>query len=312
MASKTRKPAMDVYEVVTGKILAALESGTAPWRKPWSGVTGTPKSLSTRKPYRGMNSLLLAMESAEKGYRSAYWLTFNQMVKLGGHLKGEKGTQKGTMVILWRMLKIEDEVTGKTKTIPTLRHFTVFNLDQTEDIEKLPKDAFPTVRALPTPEERHAAADAIWDAWEGKPQVRHAGDEAYYNPSADEITLPPVESFNSLDEYHATRFHEGGHATGHATRLDRKDGRNNTFGSHSYGREELIAEMTNAFLCAESGIETTVDNSAAYLASWIKVIKADPRAVVVAAGAAQRAADMILGRTFAKEGEESAEKSAVA
>lgn len=303
MASKTRKPAMDVYATVTEKILTALENGTAPWQKPWNDTTGVPRSLSTRKPYRGMNSLLLAMESAAKGYRSAYWLTFNQMVKLGGHLKGEKGTQRGTMVILWRLLKVEDEVTGKAKTIPTLRHFTVFNLDQTEGIEKLPKDAFPTVRAMPTPEERHAAADAIWAAWEGKPQVRHAGDRAYYVPSTDAITLPPVESFNSLDEYHATRFHEGGHATGHESRLDRKFADQQGFGSHSYGREELVAEMTNAFLCAEAGIESTQQNSAAYLASWIKTIKEDPRAVVVAAGAAQRAADMILGRTFAQEEE---------
>lgn len=310
MATTTRKPKVDVYDVVTTKILTALENGTAPWQKPWDSVLGAPKSLSSGKHYRGVNAFLLGLEQAEKGYRSAYWLTFNQMVKLGGKLKGEKGSQKGTLVTFWKMIPVEDEATGKKKTIPFLKHFYVFNLDQTEGIEKLPKDAFPTVRPMPTPEERHAAADAIWEAWEGKPQVRHQGDEAYYVPATDVITLPPVEAFSSLDEFHATRFHEGGHSTGHSSRLDRFKGEaaNAAFGSHAYGREELIAEMTNAFLCAEAGIESTHENSAAYLASWIKTIKEDPKAVIVAAGAAQKAADMILGRAAVKT-EETDEKA---
>jgi antirestriction protein ArdC len=311
MAAKTRKPAIDVYDAVTTKILAALENGTAPWHKPWNSVTGAQKSLSTRRPYRGINSLLLAMEAAEKGYRSAYWLTFNQMAKLGGHLKGEKGTQKGTLVVLWRMLKVPDEVTGKDKTIPMLRHFTVFNLDQTEGIESLPKDAFPTVRPMPTPEERHAAAQAIVDAWALKPEIRHQGNHAYYDPSCDQVTLPLVDAFDSLDDYHSAQFHELGHSTNHELRLNRKFADQTGFGSHGYGREELVAEMTAAFLCAEAGIESTRSNSAAYLASWIKTIKEDPRAVIVAAGAAQKAADMILGRSFAKD-EEAEDKATTA
>lgn len=301
MAAKTRKPAIDVYEVVTTKILAALENGTAPWQKPWNTVTGVQRSLSTKRPYRGVNALLLAMEAQEKGYRSSYWLTFNQMAKLGGHLKGEKGTQKGTLVVLWRMLKIEDKATGKDKVVPMLRHFTVFNLDQTEGIENLPKDAFPTVRPMPTPQERHEAAQAIVDGWSLKPEIRHGGDSAHFTWSTDELTMPPKESFKGLDEYYATLFHELTHSTAAEVRLNRVDSRNNAFGTHAYGREELIAEMGAAFLCAEAGIETTHENSAAYLASWIKTIKEDPRAVIVAAGAAQKAADMILGRSFAQD-----------
>jgi antirestriction protein ArdC len=304
MAAKTttaRKPKVDVYDVVTTKILNALENGTAPWQKPWDSVLGAPKSLSSGKHYRGVNAFLLGLEQAEKGYRSAYWLTFNQMAKLGGKLKGEKGTQKGTLVTFWKMIPVEDEVTGKKKkVIPFLKHFYVFNLDQTEGIEKLPKDAFPVARPVPTPEERHAAADAIWEAWAGKPSVRHQGDEAYYVAQTDTITLPSVEAFNSLDEFHATRFHEGGHSTGHPTRLNRPEVGTSAFGSHAYGREELVAEMTNAFLCAEAGIESTHENSAAYLAGWVKVIKEDPKAVIVAAGQAQKAADMILSREVAK------------
>jgi antirestriction protein ArdC len=303
MAAKTtatRKPKVDVYDVVTTKILAALENGTAPWSKPWDSVTGAPKSFSSRKAYRGVNAILLGLEQAEKNYRSAYWLTFNQMAKLGGRLKGEKGTQKGTLVTFWKLLPIEDEATGKKKMIPLLKHFYLFNLDQTEGIEKLPKDAFPVARPVPSAEERHAAAQSVVDAWAAKPVIEHGGDSAHFTWSTDVLTMPPVESFKGLDEYHATLFHELTHSTAAEHRLDRKESRGNAFGSHAYGREELIAEMGAAFLCAETGIQATLDNSAAYLASWIKTIKEDPRAIIVAAGKAQKAADMILGREQAK------------
>lgn len=301
-STAARKPKIDAFEAVTSKILAALESGVAPWRKPWDSVTGVPMSLSSGKPYRGVNALLLGLEAQEKGYASPYWMTFNQMKQRNGHLK--EG-QKGTLVTFWKMLKVEDEATGEKKTIPMLRYFYVFNADQMTGVEGVPEVKV-TPRDL-TPAERHAAADAIWEAWEGKPEVRHAGDSAYYVPSLDAITLPPVDTFHSLDEYHATRFHEGGHSTGHESRLDRKFPNQDGFGSHGYGREELVAEMTAAFLCAEAGIETTQDNSAAYLASWIKTIKEDPRAVVVAAGAAQKAANLILGRVTEPKTEESEE-----
>lgn len=301
MATTARKPKVDVYDTVTTKILTALENGTAPWQKPWDSVLGAPKSLSSGKHYRGVNAFLLGLEQAEKGYRSAYWLTFNQMAKLGGNLKGEKGTQKGTLVTFWKMLRVEDDANpGKKKTIPMLKHFYVFNLDQTEGIEKLPKDAFPTVRPMPTPEERHAAAQAVVDAWEAKPVIKHGGDSAHFNWATDELAMPPKDAFHGLDEYYATLFHELTHSTAAEHRLDRKESRNNAFGSHAYGREELIAEMGAAFLCAETGIEATHANSAAYLASWIKTIKEDPRAVIVAAGKAQKAADMILGREAVK------------
>jgi antirestriction protein ArdC len=299
-STATRKPKVDVYDAVTTKILTALENGTAPWQQPWDSVTGAPKSLSTGKAYRGINAFLLGLEQAEKGYRSAYWLTFNQMAKLGGKLKGEKGTQKGTLVTFWKMFRVEDEATGKKKMIPFLKHFYVFNLDQTEGIEKLPKDAFPVARPVPSPEERHAAAQAVVDAWDAKPVIEHGGDSAHFNWATDVLTMPPVESFHGLDEYFATKFHELTHSTGAEHRLDRAESRGNAFGSHAYGREELIAEMGAAFLCAETGIQATFANSAAYLASWIKTIKEDPRAVIVAAGKAQKAADMILGREQAK------------
>lgn len=305
-ATKTRQPKVDVYEVVTTKMIEALEAGTVPWQKPWDSVEAAPRSLATGKLYRGLNAFLLGIETASKGYASPYWLTFNQMTKLGGNLKGEKGAQKGTLVTFWKMIPIEDEATGKKKTIPFLKFFYVFNLDQVENLEKVPADAYPTPHEH-TAEQRHAAAQAVIDGWDAKPVIKHGGDSAHFTWATDELFLPPVESFTGLDEYYTTAFHELTHSTAAEHRLDRKESRNNAFGSHAYGREELIAEMGAAFLCAETGIQATFSNSAAYLASWIRTIKADPKAVVVAAGKAQKAADMILGRTPAEKTETAAD-----
>lgn len=300
MATRTRKPARDVYQDVTDKILASLKRGTVPWHKPWQGVAAAPRSLATGKNYRGVNALLLALEADENAYASPYWATFKQMVERGGHLKPD---QHGTLVVFWKRLKVEDEETGKQKSIPLLKHFYVFNLDQIEGLERVPADAYSEPKHF-TPQERHEAAQGLLDAYlgtPGAPTLRHGGDRACYRPSTDVITLPPQETFDGLDEYYATAFHECGHSTGHESRLDRPI--RNTFGDHAYGREELVAEMTSAFLQAEAGIEAPRENSAAYLSSWITTISEDPRAVVVAAGAAQRATDLILGRSFAPEGE---------
>lgn len=302
-STAARKPKVDVYETITTRILTALEAGVAPWRKPWDSATGVPTSLATRKPYRGVNALLLGLTAQEKGYASPYWMTFNQMKQRNGHLK--EG-QKGTLVTFWKMLKVEDEKTGEKKNVPMLRYFYLFNADQMTGVEGVPEVKATTPRDL-TPAERHAAAQAIVEGWEDRPEIHHAGDRAYYVPSLDAITLPPVDTFHSLDEYYSTLFHELTHSTSHESRLDRKYAGDTGFGSHGYGREELVAEMGAAFLCAEAGIETTQGNSAAYLASWIKTIKEDPRAVVVAAGAAQKAANLILGRVTEPKTEETEE-----
>lgn len=302
MPTKTKR---DIYAEVTETILGHLENGTVPWRQPWNSASA-PKSLATGKPYRGLNVFLLTLSAQASGFTSPYWATFKQITERGGKLKMReghegKGTgQQGTQVTFWKLLEVEQE-DGSTKKIPMLRHFYLFNLDQTEGMQKLPADAFPTLTAAPTPEERHAGAQAIVDGYDGPP-VREYGGRAFYVPSLDIITVPPKSAFTELDEFYSTLFHEMGHSTGHESRLDRfgKFGTSEAFGTHTYGREELVAEMTSAFLQAYSGIVTAQENSAAYINGWMRTIKEDPRAVVWAAGRAQKAADLILGHSAEK------------
>lgn len=306
--TNTSKP--DVYQIVTERIVAMLEEGTVPWRKPWNSQTGVPRNLDGR-PYRGINLMLLGMS----GYSSPYWLTFKQAQERGGSVK--KG-EKGTMIVFWKRIKVTDEVDGKKvdKTIPLLRYFYVFNLDQTEGV-KVPRKVEQHLAALSSGEVDHpeplVEAEAIVAGYADAPEIQYvSGDRAYYTPSTDVITVPPQAQYDDLGEFYSTLFHEIGHSTGHKDRLDRFSGKNHTFGCHDYGREELVAEMTATFLCAEAGIETAFDNSAAYLASWIKTIKEDPKAVVWAAGKAQAAADHVLGRTFEEASKETQEAKTTA
>lgn len=294
-ARKSSKPARDIYQEVTDRIVAALEAGTVPWRKPWNTRTnGRLQNPISGTIYRGVNVWLLTLTAWEHGYSSPYWVTKNQIIEAGGTWSGP-----GTQVTFWKRLPITeiDEATGQkvTKIIPILKHFWVWNLEQTENV-KLPKKIVEAQTAEVTFEHTPIeAAEAIVETYIAKgPSLNTNGTEASYNHVADAISVPPREAYQNLDEYYSTVFHEMGHSTGHADRLARKYGA--VFGNHDYGREELVAEMTSAFLQAETGIESAEANSASYLAGWIKTIKEDVRAIVVAAGAAQKATDLILGR----------------
>jgi antirestriction protein ArdC len=281
---------IDVYQTVTDKMVAALEAGTVPWRKPWNSVNGRPQNMDGR-PYRGVNVMLLSLS----GYESPFWLTFKQAKARGGSVnKGERST----MVVFWRQIKVEDKGTGEDRTIPLLRYYNVFNLDQTSDV-KLPERVVRWQDRVNRPIELVIGAQAIVTGYPNPPVIDY-GAEAFYVPAFDRITVPRPGDYARPEEFYSTLFHEMGHSTGHPDRLNRSIA--NTFGSHDYGREELVAEMTAAFLCAEAGIEATHENSAAYLSSWIATIREDNRAVVTAAGAAQRAADHILGRSVEVEG----------
>lgn len=299
-----------VYQMITDKIIAHLEAGVAPWRQPWKAAEAGPRNIDGYR-YRGINVLLLIMESMEHGYESPYWMTFKQVQAKGGKVR--KG-EKSTVIVFWKRLRIteKNETTGKpeTKIIPMLRYFRVFNLAQTEGV-KVPRKVLEEQLAEATAVEPDPIkeADKIIAGYVDPPKIRRNGTQAFYQPGTDSITVPPLKAYSDAGEFYSTLFHEMGHSTGHPKRLDRVKGK--TFGDHEYGREELIAEMTAAFLCAESGITQTVENSASYLASWISVLKDDARAVVVAAGAAQRAADLILGREARsrEEADEAAETS---
>jgi antirestriction protein ArdC len=298
----------DSYQVITDSIIEGLQegikTGNTPWSKPWTGsVDSQPHNAGTRRKYRGINTIILWSKAVAKGYESQGWLTFNQARKLGGRVTAG---EKATSVALWKFPKVEvkdEDGNVQIKTIPLLKLYSVFNLDQTTGV-KLPKR-----RDAQTEEEFDpiAAADAIVEGYKTKPPIAHnGGDRAFYRPREDTLHLPKKTDFHSVDEYYSTLFHELGHSTGHSSRLDRFDHETKlaAFGSELYSKEELVAEFTSAFLCAESGIDSTRDNSVAYIQSWIKALQNDVKLAPQAAGKAQRAADYILGVTPTKQTEE--------
>lgn len=280
----------DVYALITERMIALLESGTVPWKKPWQGgESGAPRNLVSLRAYSGINAFMLTMAP----YQSPFWLTFKQAKDLGGHVK--KG-EKGFPVIYWNKKEIEkkDAKTGETEagSIVFIRYYTVFNLEQTEGIEAPAPEGFAPLHFEPL-----EACEAIRTGYRGGPEIVYREQRAYYAPRLDKINMPKPETFLSVAEYYATLFHELTHSTGHESRLKREGiAEAHHFGDAVYSKEELIAEMGAAFLCAHAGIAPVVlDNSAAYIAGWLKRLKSDKKLVIQAAAAAQKAANRILG-----------------
>lgn len=278
----------NVYEIITDRILSLLSKGVVPWRKPWR--TEVPRNLISGKPYRGVNVLLLGSSP----YPSPYWLTFNQAKSLKGSVK--KG-ERGTPVIFWKITDEEDE-DGKRSKGFILRYYTVFNVMQCEGI------AVPPLTA-PRKVEPIASCEEVISSYFLPPRVEHGGSRAFYSPAEDRVVVPFREAFSSVEEFYSTLFHELAHSTGHPARLGRKALLDHSgFASHAYSFEELVAEITSAFLAAEAGISASViDNSASYIAHWSKVLKSEPKWMVLAASQASKAADMIMGRLGTKEAE---------
>jgi antirestriction protein ArdC len=274
----------NVYEIVTEQIIKQLESGVAPWRKPWR--CEPPANLVSGKEYRGINPFLLASQ----GYGSRYWLTFNQAAKLGGHVK--KG-EHSSLVTFWNIgeEKIIRNAEGKDRKIKPilLRYYNVFNIEQTEEIadELGLGNAAPRVPSI-------EGCEAIVGGMPNAPTI-HQSDKAWYRPSNDTVGMPSKSLFHSSEEYYSTLFHELTHSTGHVSRVGREGIEQlNTFGSESYSKEELIAEMGAAMLCGITGIApATIQNSASYLQCWINRLRGDSKLLVSAASAAQKACDFI-------------------
>lgn len=296
--AKAKRRRRDIYKEVTDQIVDLLEAGTVPWRNPITRGAGDgwPKNLQSRKTYRGINVFLLAVRALESGFSSDYWLTFKQAQAKGGMVR--KG-EKSSLVVFWKQIEKTDPETGEETRLPVLRHYNVFNADQCSDIEA-PDQA--VLDSLQTPLDPIEAAETIISGYERGPPVDFGGSRAFYRPSSDLVVMPEPGRFDTRENFYSTFFHELSHSTGHSSRLDRGlDSDLAPFGSPDYSREELIAEMSAAFLCAAARISPpTIEQSAAYLQNWCKVLKGDHRLVIKAAGAAQKATDHILGTTFSE------------
>lgn len=280
-----------LYDEVTSFIIAQLEAGVVPWVRPWSAASaapGLPRNAVTKRPYTGINILLLWGAVIEGGYPSQDWLTFRQALGLGGCVrKGERGrtifyadsfTPKG------READEQSGDDGDGRRVRFLKRFTVFNVAQCDGLP----ERF-TAAAAPLPaREPHTAAEALISA--SGADIRIGGAEAYYTPTLDLIAVPPQPAFHKQIDYYRTALHELGHWTGHVSRLDRDQ--SGGFGTPAYAREELCAELASAYLCAALGIEPTVRH-ADYIGHWLAVLRSDNRAIFKAASLASKAADYL-------------------
>jgi antirestriction protein ArdC len=286
-------PRPDPYQQVTETIIGHLENGVVPWRCPWNPDTGKPRNFSSGNTYRGINVMLLGCRFME----SPWWLTYRQAQELGGHVR--KG-EKGAMIVKYGQFPIRDEPVDanvKPRMGLYLKTFTVFNACQIEGVEFPP----PPENARPNPSERIERAEAIVKAMPQRPNILEGvGTRACYRSNLDCVEMPSFAQFISAEDYHRVLFHELAHATGHSSRLNRPSLVNHDgFGGENYTQEELVAEMASAFLCMEADIaQDRHEHSAAYLQSWLTVLKSKDhrRWIVQAASQAARAADFILGR----------------
>jgi len=312
----------DIYQMITDGMIEKLEEGIVPWQKPWASHNPWPMNISSKRAYRGINTLILYLENMAHGYNSPYWLTFNQAKKVSGYEKkgrfwkwagkgkdpkyGVRKGEIGTRVVFWKFLDVDDpEAPNGKRRIPLLRYYTVFNVDQCDLPEKFLKKISIDKREIDetTTIEK---AEKIVAGYEVN--IEHGGDRAFYNKKDDFIRLPKKTRFASDAEYYATLFHEMIHSTGSKERLNRETLVDAVpFGDNNYSKEELVAEMGAMFLAAEAGINLEgskiFDNSAAYLKNWLDRIKEDSRLLIQAAGKAQKAVDFILGKTFNTEDE---------
>lgn len=284
----------DVYTRVTDKIIADLERGERPWMKPWNAEHAAGKITRPLRfnglPYSGINILMLWAEAMEKGYTAPIWMTFKQAQELGGHVR--KGEHGSLVVYANKITKTEhDEETGEDveHAIPFMKGYTVFNVEQIDDLPahyyaKAQAPQLEAAQRLDPIEQFFAATGA---------DIRHGGNEASYSILTDIVKMPPFEFFQDPESYYATLAHECTHWTRHPSRLNRDFGRKK-WGDEGYAMEELVAELGSAFLCADLGLAPEVrDDHAPYIASWLKVMKQDKRAIFSAAAHAQKAAEFL-------------------
>lgn len=271
---------MDIYQTITDRMIAEMEQGIIPWKKPWMAA-GVAISHTTGKAYSLLNQMLLG--------RAGEYLTFKQVQAEGGYVR--KG-EKAHMIVFWTWLDKEDEETGETMQVPFLKYYNVFHIDQCEGISaKHARELTETANADETAEK----IITEYVEREGVTIENQEGNAAFYQPALDRIVLPLMKQFAETAEYYGTAFHELTHSTGHMKRLARIDSPAN-FGSENYSKEELIAELGSAALVHHCGLETisSFRNSAAYLQNWLQVLRNDKHFIVSAAGKAEKAVNFIL------------------
>ena len=284
----------DVYTRVTDRIISDLEQGIRTWMKPWSVEHAAGKIRRPLRhngtPYRGMNILLLWGAAMEKGYSAPHWMTYKQALEFDAHVR--KGEESSLVVYANSFTRTETNDKGEDveREIPFLKGYAVFNAEQIEGLPAhyyaKPENPLPLSERIESAERFMTATGAA---------IYHGGDRAFYAPGRDIVQMPPFEAFRDKESYYATALHELTHWTRHKDRLDRSFDQKR-FGDHGYAREELVAELGSAFLCADLGITPEVrDDHAAYLGSWLKALQEDNRAIFSAAAHAQRAADFLHG-----------------
>jgi antirestriction protein ArdC len=284
----------EIYETITNHIIAALDAGRIPWRKEWKSSTGKltalPTNYSTKTPYRGVNILTLLCS----GYESNYWITYKQAQSMG--LQVRRG-EKSSPIVKWHFDKKADKKTGEEKSFAWGKVYHVFNLEQVDGVPvDLPfEDTSEPFQPIAVAESIAAKYLAVG------PTLSHGGSRAYYQPLSDSVRMPEPSAFDTPEAYYSTLFHELAHSTGHKTRLNRSELVTlAAFGDESYSKEELTAEFTTAFLCAESGCsnESVLTNQTAYIQGWLRSLKNDKTLAIQAAQRAQKAADYVLRREY--------------
>ncbi|MBF5094237.1 DUF1738 domain-containing protein [Azospirillum sp. INR13] len=296
-ASRTTRSGADrtsLYAEITAQIIAELEAGRLPWVQPWgtpntAAPLGLPRNATSGRTYAGVNILILWDAVVTRGFSAQSWLTYRQALALGGNVrKGERGT---TIVYADRFIPDRErqrarEDGDEAQAIHFLKRFTVFNCNQCDGLPDgiaVAPPPIPEGLILPRAETLIRASGI---------DFRIGGARAFYSPQHDYVQVPPPQAFFEPVNWHRTALHEGAHATGHPSRLNRD--LSGSFGSRKYALEELVAEIASAYLCAALGIVPTVRH-ADYIGSWLDVLRADDHAILRAASAASKAADYLLG-----------------
>lgn len=279
---------INVYELVTNRIIEQLENNIIPWEKPWSGTIDGAFNRVSKKPYSILNQMLLK-------YNGEY-ATFKQWQELGGHIRK---AEKSEIIVFWKMYPIkekQDDGTEIIKTIPLLKYINVFHISQVDGVEPLKQKVTHDIEPI------DKAEKILNDYWNRENiTIEHVkGDKAFYSPMFDKIQLPLFEQFKQSEEYYSTAFHESIHSTMKTSRCNRQEDRKGkvvSFGSEEYSKEELVAEVGSAQLMNIVGIETTKSfrNSTAYIQSWLKVLRNDNKFIVSASSKAEKAVNYILG-----------------